>query len=50
MQTASNNPWFRAAIPAFTWLRNYQRGWVRMDLVAGVTLPRIFASRIFQMA
>ncbi len=38
MQTESNNPWWRAAIPAFAWLRSYQRGWVRMDLVAGVTL------------
>jgi high affinity sulfate transporter 1 len=38
MQTESNNPWWRAAIPAFAWLRSYQRDWVRTDLVAGVTL------------
>jgi high affinity sulfate transporter 1 len=38
MQTAKNNPWWRSAIPAFAWLRNYQRGWIRMDLVAGITL------------
>jgi len=38
MQTASNSPWWRAAIPASAWLRSYHRGWIRMDLVAGVTL------------
>jgi sulfate permease, SulP family len=38
MQIASNNSWWRTAIPAFTWLRSYQRAWVRMDLLAGVTL------------
>ncbi len=25
-------------IPAFTWLRSYERGWLRADIVAGVTL------------
>jgi len=38
MQNASNSPWWRAAIPASSWLRSYHRGWIRMDLVAGVTL------------
>ena len=38
MRTASNSSWWRAAIPAFVWLRNYQRAWVQLDLVAGVTL------------
>jgi len=38
MRTASNSSWWRAAIPAFVWLRSYQRAWVQLDLVAGVTL------------
>src|SRR2546430_14755594 len=25
-------------IPAFTWLRSYERGWLRADIVAGITL------------
>src|SRR5258708_38591612 len=25
-------------IPAVTWLRSYERGWLRADIVAGVTL------------
>ncbi len=28
----------RGALPAVHWLRNYQRGWLRGDMVAGVTL------------
>src|SRR5437773_230520 len=38
MRTASSCSWWRAAIPAFVWLRSYQRAWVQLDLVAGVTL------------
>ena len=38
MQTAPNKAGWKAAIPAFAWLRSYQPGWVRMDLVAGITL------------
>jgi high affinity sulfate transporter 1 len=30
--------WWKTAAPASTWLRSYQRGWFRFDLVAGVTL------------
>jgi high affinity sulfate transporter 1 len=36
--TPSNNAWWRTAVPAFGWLRNYQRDWFRLDLIAGITL------------
>src|SRR5256714_12331588 len=44
MRTASNSSWWRAAIPAFVWLRSYQRAWVQLDLVAGVTLAAYLLS------
>ena len=34
----SDNTWWEKAFPAVTWLRNYQPGWFRLDLVASVTL------------
>jgi len=30
--------WWETAFPAVTWLRNYHRGWFRLDLLAGITL------------
>ena len=30
--------WREAAFPAIIWLRNYHRGWFRLDLLAGITL------------
>src|SRR5260370_7386747 len=30
--------WWKAAAPAYTWLRSYQRAWFRFDLVAAVPL------------
>jgi high affinity sulfate transporter 1 len=36
--TPSCNRWWRSAIPAAAWLRGYQRTWVRLDFIAGVTL------------
>jgi sulfate permease, SulP family len=36
--TTSANRWWGTAIPAATWLRTYERGWFRFDLIAGVTL------------
>src|SRR5246127_4299792 len=30
--------WWETAFPAITWLRNYHRGWFRLDLLAGITL------------
>src|ERR1043166_7402205 len=30
--------WWKTAFPAITWLRNYHRGWFRLDLLAGITL------------
>src|SRR6267378_949662 len=34
----NNKTWWETAFPAVTWLRNYQRGWFRLDLLAGITL------------
>src|SRR6267154_3037081 len=34
----NNKTWWETAFPAVTWLRNYHRGWFRLDLLAGVTL------------
>ena len=36
--TPSDNAWWKTALPAFGWLRNYQRDWFRLDLIAGITL------------
>src|SRR5947208_14286581 len=33
-----NAPSLARVIPAFNWLRAYDRSWVRADLVAGITL------------
>jgi sulfate permease, SulP family len=33
-----SSPFLLRSIPALTWLRSYQRAWLRFDLVAGVTL------------
>src|SRR5438094_6531762 len=33
-----NKTWWETAFPAVTWLRNYHRGWFRLDLLAGITL------------
>src|SRR5215471_13849919 len=33
-----NAPSFARLIPAFSWLRTYDRSWLRSDVVAGVTL------------
>jgi len=30
--------WVAAALPALGWLRRYERGWLRADVVAGITL------------
>src|SRR5688572_19060035 len=35
--TASASPWIRW-VPALGWLRSYQPGWFRADIVAGITL------------
>src|SRR2546423_2262302 len=40
MRTASNSSWWRAAIPAFVWLRSYQRAWVQLDLVCRLLLEK----------
>src|SRR5207245_1839511 len=34
----NNKTWWETAFPAVTWLRNYRRGWFRLDLAAGITL------------
>ena len=34
----NNKTWWETAFPAVTWLRNYRRGWFRLDLLAGITL------------
>src|SRR5438876_12007258 len=34
----NNKTWWETAFPAVTWLRNYHRGWFRLDLLAGTTL------------
>src|ERR1041384_2281370 len=36
--TPSRNPSWIRALPAITWLRSYERDWLRSDVVAGVTL------------
>jgi SulP family sulfate permease len=35
---ANHPPWWVRLVPALGWLRTYQPGWLRADLVAGVTL------------
>jgi MFS superfamily sulfate permease-like transporter len=30
--------WLVRSIPALSWLRSYQRAWLRPDMVAGITL------------
>src|SRR5438067_11198617 len=34
----NDKTWWETAFPAVTWLRNYHRGWFRLDLLAGITL------------
>src|SRR5947208_5761251 len=34
----NNKTWWETAFPAVTWLRNYHRGWFRLDVLAGITL------------
>src|SRR6266404_5402882 len=34
----NNKTWWETAFPVVTWLRNYHRGWFRLDLLAGITL------------
>ena len=34
----NNKTWWETAFPAVTWLRNYHRGWFRLDLLAAITL------------
>ena len=34
----NNKTWWETAFPAVTWLRNYHRGWIRLDLLASITL------------
>src|SRR5881227_913311 len=34
----NDKTWWETAFPAATWLRNYHLGWLRLDLLAGVTL------------
>ena len=41
MQTDDERAWhnrIRSALPVITWLPQYQRSWLRSDLVAGLTL------------
>ena len=41
MQTVDGHAWrsrIRSALPVITWLPQYQRSWLRSDLVAGLTL------------
>src|SRR5215468_4584638 len=37
MRSSDNTRW-KTALPAFTWLRNYNPEWFRFDLIAGITL------------
>src|SRR5512133_720658 len=34
----NDKTWWERAFPAVEWLRSYQRAWLRLDLLAGVTL------------
>src|SRR5512144_3150342 len=34
----NDKTWSETAFPAITWLRNYHRGWFRLDILAGITL------------
>src|SRR5690349_6609982 len=34
----NHKTWWETAFPAATWLHDYDRGWFRLDLVAGITL------------
>src|SRR3954469_6097129 len=34
----NDKTWWEMAFPAVTWLRNYHLAWLRLDLLAGVTL------------
>jgi MFS superfamily sulfate permease-like transporter len=34
----NDKTWWETGLPAITWLRNYHRGWFRLDLLAGITL------------
>jgi SulP family sulfate permease len=34
----NDKTWWEAVFPAVAWLRNYHRGWFRLDLLAGITL------------
>jgi SulP family sulfate permease len=34
----NDKTWWGAVFPAVAWLRNYHRGWFRLDLLAGITL------------
>jgi sulfate permease, SulP family len=38
MMRPNDKSWWETAFPAVTWLRNYHRGWFRLDLLAGITL------------
>jgi SulP family sulfate permease len=38
VQTKQNSNRWKALLPASQWLSQYQRGWLRSDIVAGVTL------------
>src|SRR5881409_3389977 len=34
----NNKTWWETAFPAVTWLRDYNRSWLRSDAIAGITL------------
>src|ERR1700757_5469719 len=34
----NDKTWWETVLPAITWLRDYHRGWFRLDLLAGITL------------
>jgi MFS superfamily sulfate permease-like transporter len=36
--TPRDNTWWRRTVPALSWLRSYDLGWFRLDLLAGITL------------
>ena len=36
--TPSDNTWWKRTVPALSWLRSYDPGWFRLDLLAGITL------------
>lgn len=38
MTTESKSTWWGKIFPSFVWLRNYDRGWLRFDIAAGITL------------